>query len=170
MKLRIRNIITMICMDNKYVLNEEEYSMLEAADSFATKVQTQFHRLLEPFETHLTDRNCNRFVGMAVESFAKEWENKLVQFRFNALGALKLDKEIRNAIGILTKFVKNTRELFQRLSQIGLVLSLEEVGDILEYWGSKSGSIRWRLNANEIRKIMALRTDFLPLQIAQIQL
>lgn len=74
------------------------------------------------------------------------------------MGGLVLDKEIRT----LTSYVSNAtswsiREKFSRLTQIALILNLEKVSEILEYWGSETCSFTWRLSPKEIKQFLSLR-------------
>ena len=70
---------------------------------------------------------------------------------------MHLDKDIRILINYLTSLTSwSTREKFARLSQIAILLSLENVNELFEYWNS-SLTITWRLTPNEIRQILLLR-------------
>ena len=62
------------------------------------------------------------------------------------------------------------RERFARLSQISTVLNLDSVMEIYEYWGSRRGSLAWKLSANEVKKILLLRTEFHPEEINKLNL
>ena len=53
----------------------------------------------------------------------------------------------------------NVRDKFTRLVQIGSILQLDRVNEILDYWGENSGEI-WRLLDTEVKKVLSLRTDF----------
>jgi hypothetical protein len=170
MKPRVRQLISALCIDTKYVLSEDEYTLWEVNDQFGVKFHAQFAKLVQPFESSLTERNLKHLLGLAIDSFTKEWEVKIMQFRFNHLGALKLDKEIRASITLLLTYSPNAREYFQRLTQLALAVNVEELEDILEYWGSKSGSIRWRLNAADVKKVLGLRNEFNQLDINKLAL
>jgi hypothetical protein len=45
---------------------------------------------------------------------------------------------------------------------------LERPSEILDYWGD--GSEVWRLSADEVRRVLALRTDFLAKDIKNLKL
>ncbi|KAJ2995425.1 Golgi transport complex subunit 4 [Globomyces sp. JEL0801] len=156
-KPKIKTVLQNLLHDSKYVLNDEEFAYLEANDTFPRKFHQQFTRLVNPYEKSLTETNLAYILSLTLEQFTKEWEARLMQVKFNALGALKFDKECRNCISLLITHSSTARESFQRLQQIGLILSVEDVQDVLEYWGPKSGPIRWRLNASEVRKVLSLR-------------
>ena len=74
------------------------------------------------------------------------------------IGGLQMDKELRSLIGYLTSVTTwSVRDKFARLTQIATVLNLETVNELMEYWGSNSGTLMWRLTPGEIRQILALR-------------
>jgi len=82
-----------------------------------------------------------------------------------------LDKELRALIAYLSAATTWTiRDRFTRLTQIITILNLESLSEISEYWGPNTGSITWRLTPSEVRKILALRTDFRLEEIKRVKL
>ena len=68
-----------------------------------------------------------------------------------------MEKELRILINYLASLTSwSIREKFARLSQIAMILSLENLNELFEYWNSPL-TITWRLTPNEIRQILALR-------------
>ena len=65
---------------------------------------------------------------------------------------------------------RTVREKFARLTQVATVLNLEKVSEILDYWGENSGPMTWRLSPAELRRVLALRTEFSPDAIAALPL
>ena len=81
----------------------------------------------------------------------------LINISLIKYGGLQLDKEIRVLINYLTSLTSwSTREKFSRLTQIAILLSLENLQELFEYWNSPL-AITWRLTPNEIRQILLLR-------------
>lgn len=77
---------------------------------------------------------------------------------FLQMGGLVLDKEIRTLVSYMSNATSwSIREKFTRLTQIALILNLENVSEISEYWGSDTCSFTWRLTAKEIRQFLFLR-------------
>jgi hypothetical protein len=62
------------------------------------------------------------------------------------------------------------RDRFARLSQISTVLNLESVLEIYEYWGSRNGSLAWKLSGAEVKKILLLRIEFPTEEINKLKL
>lgn len=68
------------------------------------------------------------------------------------------DKEVRALVSYLTNATSwSIRDKFARLTQMATILNLERVNEILDYWGSNSGPLTWRLTPTEVRLVMALR-------------
>ena len=85
--------------------------------------------------------------------------NKILKINklFIKYGGLQLDKEIRVLINYLTSLTSwSIREKFSRLTQIAILLGLEDLNELFEYWNSPL-TITWRLTPNEIRQILLLR-------------
>ena len=151
-----RSIIPSLLLDAKYILTEDEYRAWELGDSFVSRFSNHFNRLLKPFQNNMTDQNLNVIIGYVVQGLLKDWEARIT-FRVNVFGALKFEKEIRGVIAFLSGVWVGTRDAFQRLSQISLVLGLESIDDLSEYWGVTVGGIRWKLSKADVKRILGLR-------------
>ena len=89
--------------------------------------------------------------------------------RFNQLGGLQLDRDVRLLVSALSDITQRTvREKFARLTQMATVLGLEQAREILDYWGDNSGAMTWRLTEADVRQVLSLRIDFSRQEIAQI--
>ena len=106
-----------------------------------------------------------------IQHIANRLEKNLLQKKFNQLGGLQFDKDLRV---LMTYFSNNTQRTvrgeFARLTQMASLLNLEKVSEVLEYWGDKSGHMTWRLTPAEVRKVLSRRIDFRPEDIASLQL
>jgi len=103
---------------------------------------------------------------------AKQLEPRLRRKRFNQLGALQLDADVRALVAFFVdRASRRVRSRFVRLLQVSQVLNLESPDEILEYWGASApGAMSWELSGEEVRAIMALRTDWSPADIAKLRL
>eukprot|EP00894_Picocystis_sp_ML_P002221 jgi/Pico_ML_1/52738/g3402.t1 len=105
------------------------------------------------------------------DSLTSRLDAMMMQKRFNPLGGLQFDKDVRNLIGRLSGLTQGTvRDKFSRLQQIAIILNLESVQEILDSWGDNAGSLSWRLSPAEVKKVMSLRVDFRPEDIARLSL
>eukprot|EP00894_Picocystis_sp_ML_P003597 jgi/Pico_ML_1/54114/g4536.t2 len=91
------------------------------------------------------------------DSLTSRLDAMMMQKRFNPLGGLQFDKDVRNLIGRLSGLTQGTvRDKFSRLQQIAIILNLESVQEILDSWGDNAGSLSWRLSPAEIERDAAL--------------
>lgn len=62
----------------------------------------------------------------------------------------------------------SVRDKFARLTQMATILSIEKIEELADYCGADA--IAWRLTPAEVRKILALRTDFRPEDIKKLKI
>ena len=105
----------------------------------------------------MSSKNQEIFTGLVASEISTLLEKSILKCSFSKYGGLQLDKEIRLLINYLASLTSwSTREKFARLSQIAILLGLESISELFEYWNS-SLTIAWRLTPNEIRQILLLR-------------
>ncbi|KAJ3304876.1 Golgi transport complex subunit 4 [Kappamyces sp. JEL0829] len=169
---KIRNMVGALVLDAKYVLTEDEYGAWEAthARAIPQKFHSQFQRLVAPHEKTLTEQNQSHLITLILSGMLKEWEGRLLQIKFGFLGALRLDKEVRDTLTLCIPHSPLSRDLFSRLTQICLVMGVEQPEEVLEVWGGRSGAIRWRLSALDVKKILATRVEFSASAVAALSL
>ncbi|KAI7815870.1 COG4 transport protein-domain-containing protein [Gamsiella multidivaricata] len=158
LKPRLRPLLQDSYKEIKYVVTDEEYAEQEALNSFVHRFMSGFDTLIEPFKLTLTEDNYNQVIANAVTSLTKTWEKIIFQTKFNKMGAIRFDKDLR-AVGFylvsLTSFP--VREKLTRLNQMAMLLDLEELEDLYEIWGNNSGAITWRLTDAEVRRVLNSR-------------
>ena len=62
---------------------------------------------------------------------------------------------------------QTVRDKFAVLSQMGTLLSLESVAEVMDYWDSNT---TWRLTDAQVKEILGQRADFDALEIASLDL
>ncbi|CAJ0895435.1 9128_t:CDS:10 [Entrophospora sp. SA101] len=174
-KQKLRPILQEAYKDIKYVLNEDEYHEQEANDGFAKRFVIGFDNLIKVYQTTFTENNYNQIMIHIIESLTNMWEKTVFGTRFNQFGALRFDKDLRSVTNyFLSKMQWPFRDRFTRLNQISILLNLETIDEIHEYWGgsSKSSSdfITWRLTVMEVKRIVGLRVDFNDEEISTLKL
>jgi hypothetical protein len=119
----------------------------------------------------MTSENFKELIGMTVNVIVRTWENMIKNQRFNELGSIKFDKDIRSISSFLsnqTSFgISLINESFIRLKQISsllLIKSLEDHTDgdhqnedddqVLKDF-LVAEDINWRLNMSEIKAVLA---------------
>ncbi|KAF9973616.1 Golgi transport complex subunit 4 [Actinomortierella ambigua] len=172
LKPRLRPLLQDSYKGIKYVVTEEEYAEQEASNSFVNRFMSGFEALIEPLKSYLTEDNFNQIVASAVTSFTKTWEKIIFDTRFNKLGAIRFDKDLRSVGFFLVSLTTwPMRDKLTRLNQMSMLLDLEELEDVADIWGHNAGgAINWRLTVMEVRRILQLRIDFSPEEVAKLKL
>ncbi|CAI7774268.1 unnamed protein product [Closterium sp. NIES-54] len=168
---RLRPVLDLLASSISYELSEAEYEEREASDPWVQRLLLALEACLAPLQPLLTAANHDGLVGLVTDMVARRVEAAVAQKRFNQLGGLQLDREVRTLVGHLSALTsRSVREKFARLTQIATVLNLEKVGEILDYWGENAGAMTWRLSGAEVKRVLGQRVDFRPEAIANLQL
>ena len=146
-----------------YELSETDYSAYEAEDPWAQRVLASLEECLAQLQPLLTQANYDSVVHLIIDAIVGRIEAVLMQKRFNQLGALQLDKEVRGLVSQTSSLTERTvRDKFARLSHISTALNLDNPAEILDYWGENAGTMNWRLTGREVKQVLRLRRDFAP--------
>lgn len=146
-----------------YELSESDYSAYEAEDPWAQRVLASLEECSAWLQPVLTQANYDSIVHLVIDAIVGRIEAVLMQKRFNQLGALQLDKEVRGLVSQSSSLTERTvRDKFARLSQISTILNLDSPAEIHDYWGENSGTVHWRLTGREAKQVLRLRRDFSP--------
>ncbi|KAJ3315614.1 Golgi transport complex subunit 4 [Boothiomyces sp. JEL0838] len=140
-KPKIKPIISTL-LAKSYVINEFQQ------DSFGLSLENQLNPL---FNTQFNDQNQQYLVKLVLEQVTKEIEIKIFQLKFNYIGALLFESQIKQMI----QRFNNMREICSRLNQISILLSMEDKDEVKEYWNQK-----WKIKKTELGKILSLRVEF----------
>ncbi|KAA1116209.1 hypothetical protein PGT21_004733 [Puccinia graminis f. sp. tritici] len=168
---KIRSILSDCYKDVTYVLDDQSYAEAEVQDLFRKRFQKAWESLMDPYRDSMTSENFKELIGMTVNVIVRTWENMIKNQRFNELGSIKFDKDIRSISSFLsnqTSFgISLINESFIRLKQISsllLIKSLEDHTDgdhqneddeqVLKDF-LVAEDINWRLNISEIKAVLA---------------
>lgn len=154
-----------------YDISETEFAEREINDPFVHQFIASIDSTLKPFKASFTPSNYDSFVHIIIRFVCLRIEHEILKKKFNQLGGLQLDKELRtmqNYFNTITQ--KTARDKFARLSQMATLLYLEKVSELSEYWGQNSGHMTWRLTPGEVRRVLSLRVDFNKEAIAKLKL
>lgn len=160
---------------NNHMMTEEELSAYEAGETFIQFLIVQLDGLLTSFKKALSEKNYDILVMMLSSDVTARFERAIKKCAFNRLGGLILDQEVRNLGSFLTGATSWTvRDKMARLTQIAIILNLDTISELSEYYDPKSHDqsafTSWRLTPNEIKTILKLRTDFKIEDIKKLQL
>eukprot|EP00798_Chlamydomonas_sp_ICE-L_P008858 gene8858-3742_t len=144
-----------------YVLSEADYAHNEVDEGWS-------HRLLGAFESALswtmpvlTTNNYESLLQIVLDKVLSRLEALMSRKQFNQLGGLQLDRDTRKLVSHLSELTSRTvRDKFAKLNQMAIILGLETLDEMLDYWGDAASHITWRLGVAEVRSILAQRVDF----------
>ena len=156
-----------------YIVTEAQYSLdSDATPSFSREVahEIEMKVLNTSLEKRLTEKNWDALVRQVAEWYAQKVESIIflpipsgnTAKPFNAFGGLRADRDVRAISAYFSgKSRRSTvRDVFGRLSQLAMLVNLERPAEIYDIWGPNAGGMTWRLSATEVRRSLALRTDF----------
>ncbi|CAI5645627.1 unnamed protein product [Oreochromis niloticus] len=150
---------------------EEEFNDYEANDPWVQQLIVNLEQLMTEFKTALSPVIYDTLTSLMTSLIAIEMEKTVLKCSFSRLGGLQFDKELRSLVAYLTTVTTWTiRDKFARLTQMATILNLERVTEILDYWGTNSGPLTWRLTPAEVRQVLALRIDFRSEDIKRLRL
>jgi len=153
-----------------YVFSHDKYE--ECYETWTGQIIETFQKIVQNLLPIISIANLKKLVDCLLEELARRIEMiVMTRLRFNHLGGLRFEREIRKLVANLAGFMQcQTRDIFSRLSQIGMVLSFEAFDEITDYWGDRAGLLTWHINRSEVKRILQLRVDFRLELIESLQL
>ena len=154
-------------------VSDSEYAVHEAeGPGWLSDLLARMEDHLSWLRTMLTSQNYESLVHSVLGHVAKRIEALLLQKRFNQLGGLLLEKDVRTLVNFTSNLTQRTvRDKFARLSQMGTLLNLETPQEVLDYWGDNMAeATMWRLTPFEVKRALKLRVDFRPHDVDELLL
>jgi len=152
-------------------LSDSEYAALDADDPWVSDLLQRMEEHLGWLQSLLTSQNYESLTHAVLGMVAKRVEALLLQKRFNQLGGLLLEKDVRNIVSYTANLSQRTvRDKFARLSQMATLLNLESPGEVVDYWGENADSMMWRLTPFEVKRVLKLRVEFLASDVDELNL
>eukprot|EP00178_Gracilaria_changii_P000176 TRINITY_DN1016_c0_g1_i1.p1 TRINITY_DN1016_c0_g1~~TRINITY_DN1016_c0_g1_i1.p1 ORF type:complete len:775 (-),score=122.72 TRINITY_DN1016_c0_g1_i1:3100-5424(-) len=157
-----------------YMVTEAQYSLdSDATPSFSREVVNHIESkvLSASLEKRLTETNWDALVRQVAEWYAQQVEaivflpplsNAATSKSFTAFGGLRADRDVRAISSYFSSKSRRStvRDVFGRLSQLAMLVNLEQPAEIYDVWGPNAGGMTWRLTASEVRRALSLRSDF----------
>jgi len=154
---RLRTFIPDVFGGMTYVLTEESYSTNESSDLFFRRFVKAWEAQIEGYKKTLLELNYEHLFNLTLDALLRPWERQVLSMKYNELGAIRLDRDVRSVVTYLTSQTAfgKSREKFRRLQHISTLLNLDLDDDVDEFYSS-SGVV-WTLSIQEARSIVALR-------------
>lgn len=157
MRPKLRTFIQDVYKDVSYILEEDNYTASDQRETVRKRFVKAWETLVDGYKDVFTDSNYRLFFGLALDVLVRPWERLVVTFRYNELGAIRFDQDLRSIMSFLSSqtVFGDVREKFVRLQQISTLLNLDSDEDVEEFYNGSG--IAWQLNDQEARAIAALR-------------
>jgi hypothetical protein len=144
-----------------YTLQTEAAFAAAEGESFVGALMAELENVLKPLSPALAEGARERLLMLLMQGCAERLETALLTKRFDQLGALQLDRDVRaltKRLGELSS--RSGRAKTARLVQMCTLLNLESEAEAEGLWHAEG--YEWRLSAAEAKQVMALRVDFRP--------
>lgn len=156
-----------------FELTEQMFTFNEANDPFAHHFVACMRALLRPFRGTLSAINFSRLTELTAQCTTEVLEKWVFASarpaRFNQLGALQFDKDVR----VLSAFFSEScdcHEVFAVLAQTARVLTVDAPDDVLDLVGRKMRGVDWKLSPARVKEVLARRVEFTGAAIHQLNL
>lgn len=141
-----------------YITSIEDFEDLSQINSF----NSQWNQLIIPYKNILHNEAYAELLSVIVDYIVTTLEQRIWTLEFNELGVTKLDRELSLFIGNMCGLNYNLREKFLKLTQIVLLLGLDDdnfdltTGDIKDDF---NGTFDWVINSQERIKARNMKID-----------
>ncbi|CCM06080.1 uncharacterized protein FIBRA_08327 [Fibroporia radiculosa] len=158
MRPKLRTFIQDVYKDVSYILDEDSYATAEYNDAVRKRFIKAWEALVEGYKEIFTENNFRLFFGLALDVLIRPWERFVVTLKYNELGAVRFDHDLRSITSYLSSQTAfgDVRGKFVRIQQISILLNLDSEEDVDEFYNGSG--ITWQLNEQEARAIAGLRT------------
>ncbi|KAJ2715130.1 Golgi transport complex subunit 4 [Coemansia spiralis] len=159
----MRTILQQSYRDIKYVLTDEEFNDVQNDNLFQKRFVIKFGHLAQQLRPRLADANYAAALDLAIATLAHDWERAIRQSKFNMLGGIMFEKDVRE----LQRYLEQEtavplRPRFARLVQMADALAVESAADATQLLRPAAGSnaaASTPLSTKEIRALLENRID-----------
>lgn len=169
---RVHQLLEPFAVTN-YQIREADYADYDINDPFATSFIDALQPELLAIKLCVTDTHFMTLVTEIVQIVVTRFEALIMAKRFTFWGSMQLDRDRRRLSSFFASATPtmNHRDKFTRLEQLTSLLQLDRPAEVLDMWTEHHHDRAvWRLDSNDIRRILALRPDFLARDIAALKL
>ena len=142
-----------------YMLQTEAAFAAAEGDTFVGGLMSEVEQMMRSLAPALVEGARERLLQQLLQACVDRLEGLLLSKRFDALGALQLDRDMRALTKRLSELItRSVRDKMARLVQMATLLNLETEMEAVELWATEGHE--WRLTATEAKQVLALRADF----------
>ncbi|KAI0262967.1 COG4-domain-containing protein [Gloeopeniophorella convolvens] len=154
---KLRTLLADVYKDVSYVLDDDAYAAAEYQDVVRKRFIKAWEGLVDGYKDTFTEGNYRLFFGLALDVLIRPWEKLVVGLKYNELGAVRFDRDLRSIAAYLSSQTAfgDVRDKFVRLQQIATLINLDQDEDVDEFYNGSG--ITWKLSEQEARSIAGLR-------------
>ncbi|KAF8633700.1 hypothetical protein AX17_004358 [Amanita inopinata Kibby_2008] len=154
---RLRNMVPESFKDISYVLDDDAYAATQFQDIVRKRFAKAWEFMMESYKEMLTENNYRLFFSLAIDAILTPWEKVVTSMKFNELGAIRFDHDLRSIMSYLSSQIAfgDVRERFIRLQQISMLLNLDNEEDVTEFYNASG--ISWKLSIHEAKAVVGLK-------------
>lgn len=152
-----------------YVISEEELLNLDGGSAFVVGLIAGLTKLTREYQAGLLKTNYDMLLMHITETVAANIERVVLQVKYNRLGGVLFDKDLRALCNFLSTVTQwSLRAKFTKCNQMATMLCLEKVSEVSDYYGK--GNVTWRLTPAQIRELLHCRVDLESHRIDKLQI
>ncbi|ODV83612.1 hypothetical protein CANARDRAFT_29839, partial [[Candida] arabinofermentans NRRL YB-2248] len=153
-KSKITKLITDTFKETDYLISSTD-SNQQTNTNIASFIK-DWNSLMIPYLTTLSKQNFKILLTQAVNYISTQLESKIwsLERKCNSLGSTKLEKQVSDLISEVTKYDYRLRNNFVRITQIVMLLGLDDDEEL-----DGLGGLEWGLTPAERNKARGLRVD-----------
>lgn len=154
-----------------YNLNEAAYKLLQLSEGYIARLCASLDELIKPLKLNLSPRLADSLVLGVLGAAAKRLEGSLRRCPMTALGALRLDADMREFLAFCKESVdspelQSNLSMYRactpvaRLMQIGRLLNVDDLEDVVDLISSSKRKGNWDLKLEDAKAFLSLRVEF----------
>ncbi|KAJ1965971.1 MCM DNA helicase complex subunit [Dipsacomyces acuminosporus] len=159
----IRAILQQSYRDIKYVLTDEEFNDMQNDNLFQQRFVLKLGHLTRQMKARLTSNNFKSIFEIIVGLLVVDWERAIRQSKFNMLGGIMFEKDVRE----IQRYLEQDsglalRPKFARLVQMADALAVEGAADaqhLLDGQPASSASNQASISNDEMKSLLGNRID-----------
>merc|ERR1719188_307244 len=141
-----------------YNIDDAQYADFQVNDPFAKAFNAQTEVIYQHVKAVINSVSCEEIMQELASRIVKRLEKEALAKRFSLLGALQFESDVRVLCSFFTNVSEQAlRHKFARLFDMATLLSYESIEELREAFGELRNL---KLSPDEMRKLMASRTDF----------
>lgn len=157
---------------HSFELTEDDLAVHDTGSAFVTNYIELINKVLEEYKAALLEPNYELLVANLTGHVASQLERVIFKCTFNRLGGVQLERDLRCLTTYLSSLTQwPCRDKFARTSQLALLLTLESVEEVSEYYAAGAlGSTAYRVSSQQVAELLGRRSDISKRDLSQLSL